>query len=138
MTMIQVQSITHNLRLTVLGLLVLSSAVGCHQGKGGLSCLKKEKGCEEVMGVDDVANHGHKKTCWRSWDDPAWQAQCCPVYVTSSPAPTHFPGMAPPVPNADELPPKSDVAPPADVTPLMDETPPADILPQTEDLRAIE
>lgn len=62
-----------------LTLTLLSSGCGAlmkhRHANAGKACLG------EMLGVEDPAFYGHTKTCWRTWNDDAWSAISCPVYL---------------------------------------------------------
>jgi hypothetical protein len=67
----------------VLAVLAITCGPGCTTMARWQHREERRIACQEYYGVDDPVFHGHKKTCWRKWDDPAWAAQpcyqCCPA-----------------------------------------------------------
>ena len=66
---------------TICLLLICSSLVGCSAYPLGFARKSRQECFSPIYGVDDHQFHGHRKTCWRHWDDPAWQAIPCPNYL---------------------------------------------------------
>ncbi len=70
--------LTSQASLVTLGVFLIIGSSGCgvmtrHRNR------EMRKACsQELLGVEDVTFHGHRKTCWRNWNEEAWAAQECP------------------------------------------------------------
>ncbi len=64
--------------VAAMGIVLIISSSGC-----GMTTRHRnrqlERSCsQELLGVEDVVFHGHRKTCWRNWNEAEWAAQACP------------------------------------------------------------
>lgn len=78
------------MQTAVLAPIIILTVAGCTSVQGP-KMLGKTPKCDMVLGVDDCACHGHRKTCWRSWDQVCWQSQQCPQYLFTETASAHSP-----------------------------------------------
>lgn len=76
---------------TVCLLLICGSLVGCSAYPLGFARKSRQECFYPTHGVDDHLFHGHRKTCWRNWNDPAWQAIPCPDYSCPLPVAGEIP-----------------------------------------------
>lgn len=90
-------------------LMLCSALTGCSAYPLGFARKKPPQCFPPMHGVDDPVFHGHRRTCWKNWDDAGWSEIPCPEYN----GPPRVP-MVPMVPMAVEQPIRQ--APPAEET----------------------